>query len=190
MENENVTYLDIETQHLVTEFPGGWKREENYGKIKVAEVGILQNNVYETYGEDEIDKLLNKLDNTKLIVGHNIIKFDYKVLGYYIDNKDMKKLVDKAFDTMLEFAKHTGKGGWVPLNDLARRNFGMGKTEDSIDIPKMWRDGKHDEVKSYLLNDLKMTEKVFLHGRKGGKFKYEHKEWGESLGEREVFVKW
>jgi DEAD/DEAH box helicase domain-containing protein len=187
---EDIAYLDIETQHLITEFPGSWKREDNYRKIKIAEVGILQNNVYETYGEDDIDQLLDKLDDISLIVGHNITKFDYKVLNHYIDNKDMKKLVEKAFDTMLEFARHTGKGGWVSLDDLARRNFGMRKTEDSVDIPKMWREGKHEEVRNYLLNDLKMTERVYLHGRKGGKFKYEHKEWGESFGEREVFVKW
>jgi DEAD/DEAH box helicase domain-containing protein len=190
MEDENVTYLDIETQHLITEFPGGWKCEDNYGNIKIAEVGILQDDVYTTYGENGIDKLIDCLNDATLIVGHNIMKFDYKVLRHYIESQDMSKFVKKGFDTMLEFDKFTGKGGWVSLDDLARRNFGMGKTEDSVDIPKMWRDGKREEVKSYLLNDLKMTEKLYLHGKKGGKLKYEHKEWGESFGEREVFIKW
>lgn len=191
MEDENVTYLDIETQHLITDFPGNWDREENYEKLKIAELGILQNGVYETYGEDDIDQLLDMLDDASLIVGHNIIKFDYKVLKHYVEKDDMEKLEKKVFDTMLEFQKRcVGKASWVKLDDLARRNFGMGKTEDSMDIPKMWREGKREEVKSYLLNDLKMTEKVYLHGRKGGTFKYEHKEWGKSFGEREVFIKW
>jgi DEAD/DEAH box helicase domain-containing protein len=187
---DGVTYLDVETQHLITEFPGGWKCEDNYGNIKIAEVGILKYGEYDTYGESDIDKLLDCLNDASLVVGHNIMKFDCKVLSHYIEKTDMDKLVKKAFDTMLEFDKFTGKGGWVSLDDLARRNFGMSKTEDSIDIPKMWREGKREEVRKYLLNDLKMTEKVYLHGRKGGKFKYEHKEWGESFGEREVLVKW
>lgn len=63
-------------------------------------------------------------------------------------------------------------------------------TVGHIDIPKMWREGKREDVRNYLLNDLKITERVYIHGRNGGKFKYEHKEWGESFGEREVFVKW
>lgn len=190
MENENVMYLDIETQHLITEFPGDWKCEDNYGNIKVAEVGVLYNDIYETYGESETDKLMERLDDASLIVGHNIMKFDYKVLQHYIEGEDLRCLVERSFDTMLEFAKLTGKGGWVSLDDLARRNFGMNKTENSMEIPKMWRDGKREEVKSYLLNDLKMTERVYLHGKKGNMFKYEHKEYGKSFGEREVFVKW
>ena len=57
-------------------------------------------------------------------------------------------------------------------------------------ILRLWRDGKHQEVKDYLLNDLKMTEAIFMHGKKVGKFRYEHKDYGKSLGEREVKVKW
>ncbi len=190
MENEGIIYLDIETQNLMTDFPGGWKCEDNYKNIKIAEVGTLCNGTYETYEEDNIDQLVNKLNDANLIVGHNILKFDYKVLQHYTEKDGMRKFVLKSFDTMLEFEKFTGRGGWVSLDDLARRNFGMNKTEDSAQIPKMWRDGKREEVKSYLLNDLKMTERVYLHGKNGGKFKYEHKEYGESFGEREVFVKW
>ena len=95
MENENITYLDIETQHLITEFPGGWKCKDNYGNIKIAELGILQNDVYKTYGEDNIGQLMDQLTDTSLIVGHNITKFDYEVLGYYLEKEDMRKLVPK-----------------------------------------------------------------------------------------------
>jgi hypothetical protein len=48
----------------------------------------------------------------------------------------------------------------------------------------MWRDGKHQEVKDYLLNDLKMTEAIFMHGKHVGKIKYEHKDFGKSLVSR------
>ena len=66
----------------------------------------------------------------------------------------------------------------------------MTKIVDTLKIPKMWRDGKHQEVKDYLLNDLKMTEAIFNHGRNVGKIKYEHKNYGKIIGEREVHVKW
>ena len=102
----------------------------------------------------------------------------------------MFRIILKSFDTMIEFDKFTGEAGWVSLNDIAQRNFGMKKTEDSVKIPEMYREGKIDEVKHYLLNDLKMTEQFYLLGKKGHIFKYDHKVYGKSYGEKEVYVKW
>ena len=189
---ENVIYLDIETQYLITDFPGGWKNSENYKNIKIAELGILHNDKYKTFEENNINESINKLFDSEidLIVGHNIFQFDYNILKYYFSEDIMLSLQKNSFDTMLEFDKFTGKAGWVTLNDIATRNFGMSKTEDSIKIPQMWREGKHTEVEQYLLNDLKMTEQFYLHGKKGHTFKYEHKEYGKSYGEREVYIKW
>ena len=187
---ENVIYLDIETQYLITEFEGGWKRPENYGKLKIAELGILRNNIYTTFEEENIDLLRGELADAEIIVGHNVIKFDFEVLKHYLPKDEMFRIILKSFDTMLEFDKFTGDAGWVSLDDISQRNFGMKKTEDSILIPQMWREGKVDKVKEYLLNDLKMTEQFYLLGRKGGNIKYEHKVYGKSHGEKEVFVKW
>lgn len=190
IKQENIIYLDTETQYLMTEFKGGWKNLDNFKKIKIAELGILRDNVHTFFNEENINLLRDELSDAELIVGHNIIQFDYEVLKHYIPREEMFRIIIKSFDTMLEFDKLTGDGGWVSLDDIARRNFGMNKTEDSIKIPQMWREGKHEEVKNYLLNDLKMTEQFFLHGRKGHTFKYEHKVYGVSKGEREVYVKW
>lgn len=187
---ENITYLDIETQHLITEFEGGWKNPENYGKIKIAELGILQNGVYTTFEENNINDLIPELDKSELIVGHNIIQFDFKILEHYFPKNIMLNIYLKSFDTMLELNKFTSDAGWVSLDDIAQRNFGMKKTEDSIKIPEMWRNGEKDKVKEYLLNDLEMTKKFYLLGKKGHTFKYDHKVYGKSHGEREVYVKW
>lgn len=81
-------------------------------------------------------------------------------------------------------------GCWTSLDDLGKRNVGLTKTVDTLKIPKMWRDGEHQRVKDYLLNDLKMTEAIFNHGRNVRKLKYELKDYGKSLGEREVSVTW
>ena len=187
---ENILYLDIETQYLMTDFPGGWKKAENYKNIKIAELGILRNNIHTYFEEENIDLLKSELANAELICGHNIIQFDFEVLKHYLPKDEMFRTILKSFDTMLEFDKHTGDAGWVSLNDISQRNFGMKKTENSIDVPKMWREGKINEVKSYLLNDLKMTEQFYLLGMKGHTFKYDHKVYGKSYGEREVYIKW
>ncbi len=187
---ENITYLDIETQYLMTDFPGGWKNSDNYKNIKIAELGILHNDKFKTFEENNISDLIPELLDSKLICGHNVINFDLRILKYYLPQDVMLKIIPKTFDTMLEFNKFTGKAGWVGLDDIAKRNFGMTKTEDGINIPEMWRNGEKDKVRQYLLNDLKMTEQFYLHGKKGYTFKYEHKEYGKSFGEKEVYVKW
>ncbi len=189
---ENVIYLDIETQYLITDFPGGWKNKDNYKNIKIAELGILHNDEYKTFEEDNINELTNELfdSKTELVVGFNIFMFDYEILKYYFSEDIMLSLRKNSFDIMLEFNKFTGKAGWVSLNDISRRNFDMTKTEDSAKIPEIWRSGEKEKVKQYLLNDLKMTEKFYLYGKKGHVFKYEHKEYGKSYGEREAYVKW
>jgi len=187
---ENITYLDIETQQLIKEFEGGWKNQKNYAKLKIAELGILRNDIYTTFEENNINDLIPELLDSELIIGHNIIQFDFKVLEHYFPKDVMFKIILKSFDTMLEFDKFTGDAGWISLNDISQRNFGMKKNEDSIKIPEMWRNGEKDKVKSYLLNDLKMTEQFYLLGKKGHTFKYDHKVYGKSYGEHEVYVKW
>lgn len=188
---ENIVYLDIETMYLMTDFEGGWKKEENYKNIKIAELGTLFNGEFQAFEENNIEDLIfDIMVNADLIVGHNIIQFDQRVLKHYIDEKPMKTLKEKTFDTMLEFDKFTGDGGWVSLNDISTRNFGMKKTEKSIEVPKMWREGQHDVVKGYLKNDLLMTERFYLAGLKGQVFKYEHKVYGKSHGEKVVYAKW
>lgn len=194
IKEKDILYLDIETKYIMQDFEGGWKRAENYKKIGIAELGILQNGKYETFEETNILNLVYRLcdaSNVKLIVGHNITQFDYEVLKHYFTKDVMDELKMKTFDTMLEFAKHTkDNAGWVSLDDIASRNFGMQKTENSIKIPEMWRNGETEKVKAYLLNDLLMTEKFFLAGKKGQNFKHDHKIYGKSQGEREIFVKW
>ncbi len=192
VEDNKIVYLDIETMYLITDFPGGWKNPENYKNIRIAELGILQNSIYKTFEENNINKLIDELFDSEidLIVGFNILQFDYKILEHYFSKDIMLSLQKNTFDIMLEFDKFTGKAGWVSLNDISQRNFGMQKTEDSIKIPEMYRNGEKDRVKQYLYNDLCMTEKFYLYGKKGHIFKYEHKEYGRSQGEREVYVKW
>jgi hypothetical protein len=189
--DEDVIYLDIETKYLMTDFEGGWKKEENYKNIGIAELGTLYNGQYQTYEEENIEDLIFELIvNADKIVGHNIIQFDARVLKHYIDKEAMKIFNSKLFDTMLEFDKFTGDAGWVSLNDICTRNFGLSKTEASIDVPKMWREGHKEQVKEYLRNDLLMTERFYLAGKTGQNFKYNHKVYGVSKGEREVYVKW
>lgn len=184
----NIIFFDLETQHLFQELGMTDYRSQDPTKLKLAVAGILSTKEYLFFEESQVQELFNTLNQADVIVGHNLLRFDYLVLQPYIKQNIIKTLQNKTFDTMRELENVTRC--WTSLDDLCKRNFGTTKTVDTLKIPKMWRDGKHQEVKDYLLNDLKMIEAVFNHGKNVGKFKYEHRDYGKSLGEREVGVKW
>ena len=130
LKDEDILYLDIETQYLITEFENGWKNPINYKNIRIGVLGICKDKKYRTFEEYNINNLLFELVEAKLIVGHNILKFDYEVLKWYFPKYVMNKIREKTFDTMLEFDTYTPEeGGWVSLDDSGQRNFNMKKNE-------------------------------------------------------------
>jgi len=189
-------YLDIETKHLLEEF--GSKDMRNCPKLKVAVAGTLCNDEYITWEEDMLMPMIKFLKTADVIVGHNIFSFDYKVLGGYFQFPEVilgtrqVGIISKTFDTMTQFSHviNDKAMSWVSLDDIAKRNFGMHKPHDGKLIPQMWKDGYHGKVKEYLLNDLQMTEKFYLAGCKGTTIKYDHKTYGKSQGEKEIYIKW
>ncbi len=181
-------FFDLETQWLFEELGMINYKNNDPTKLKIAVAGVLQNGKTTFFNENETVELIETLKKADKIVGHNLFGFDYLVLQPYIKKEILKTLHPNTLDMMHELNKLTGC--FTKLDDLGKRNVGMSKSIDTKKIPKMWRDGKHNAVRDYLLNDLKMTEAIFNHGKKFKKLKYEHKDYGKSLGEREVRVKW
>ncbi len=187
-ENKDIVFFDAESQYAFGE--NGLK---NPSKLKVAVAGILVNNKVTLFEENQVEELFEALCESKLIVGHNLFGFDYQLIQPYLTQDVFCALgkKGKTIDIMFELAQTLGRQvKWVKLDDLASRNIGMSKTHDGKDIPKLWRDGKHDEVKAYLINDLKMTEAVYTYALKNKKLKYLHSEYNISFGEREINVNW
>ena len=182
-----IAFFDLETKYLYQDL-GIDRKNGDPSKLKVAVAGVLLDGEHRMFREEEVNELISFLKEVDLIVGHNVLRFDFKVLQAYTSENLMDLFIQKTFDTLQELEKVTGK--WLGLDDLAKRNLGMSKNAETILIPKMWRDGKEEEVISYLKNDLDMTKAVYEHGVKVGKFKYDFKDYGKSLGEREVEVRW
>ena len=181
-------FFDLETQYLFRDLGMMDYKSREPGRLKLAVAGVLSDNEYLFFHEDRVQELFKILNQADLIVGHNLLRFDYLVLQPYFRQNIPAMLQHKTFDMMRELEKLTGC--WISLNDLGQRNLGVSKTVDVLKIPKMWRAGRHQEVKDYLAHDLEMTAGIFNHGKKIKRFRYERKEYGESLGEREVSVEW
>lgn len=182
-------FFDLETQYLFEELGLDRRDPRAPAKLKLWIAGILPAGGQPAFFmENNVDDLFRALGQADTIVGHNLFRFDYVVLSPYTEMDVSSSFRAKTIDMMLEIDKRTGC--WTGLDSLCDLNLGIKKTMDPRKIPKMIREGKHAEVREYLLNDLKMTEAIYNHGRKLGKLKYEHKEYGESKGVREVSIQW
>lgn len=186
MTEQTPTFFDIETQYLFTE-----KNTKNPADLKIAVAGIKTNGKISLFEEHQTKELIKELQKAELIIGHNLYGFDYQVLQPYTNMDTILSFYTKTLDMMRDLAEKLGrKTKWVSLDDLGKQNCNIQKTENTLKIPEMWRNSKQDEVKAYLINDLKMTEQIYNYALINKKLRYEHFEYGISYGVKEVCVNW
>jgi DEAD/DEAH box helicase domain-containing protein len=167
----------------------GRKKKNVVKQLKIAVAGLIVNDESIKYFEEhEVNELYNALESIDVIVGHNLLEFDYYVLNNYYSKNKIDILKQKTIDTLSEIEKVTGV--WTKLDDLGKLNLGIEKSENAMKIPKLWRDGNHARVKDYLKNDVEMTKQVFLKGRSDGKLEYIHKNYGKVTGVKIVKITW
>ncbi len=158
---KQVCALDIETQESISERP--------FEQYSIAVVGTkiysLQDGSYEADGyryflADQFDALgafLHGFDG--LIVGHNILSFDYRVLHPMIP---LHGVVERTVDTLAFLhAQRRSSGnrrGSLKLQTLAQANLGVGKTLKGEKIPRLWKQGKHAEVIAYNEQDCTLAQ--------------------------------
>src|SRR5579859_3303593 len=78
---QNIVYFDLETQQSAEEV-GGW---DHISKMRMS-VGVTYHTGrgdYKIYGEGQVNDLITELQRADLVVGFNILRFDYEVLHGY-----------------------------------------------------------------------------------------------------------
>ena len=122
---------------------------------------------YEIFGESRVEALIQQLRRADLVVGYNVINFDYQVLmGYTIlDLSDLPTL-----DLMVDVEKRIGHR--LKLDDLAQGTLGVGKIAEGIDAIRWWREGRLMEIAEYCCFDVKVTKLVHEYGAAHGELFY------------------
>ena len=77
----NIVYFDLETQKIASEV-GGWGHIDKMG-LAVAVLYHSDRSAYEVYLEKDAERLISDLRRADLVVGFNVIRFDYTVLSAY-----------------------------------------------------------------------------------------------------------
>ncbi len=161
----NIVAFDVETQYLADEV-GGWGNIRGMG-LAVAVTYHAAEAVYRDYTEDQVDDLIATLRQADLVVGYNVLRFDYEVLRAYTDDP----LTDLPTVDMLRDLHQTL--GWrLKLDSVAAATLGAGKSADGIQAVRWFREGKLDQVIAYCRKDVEVTWGVYDFGRKNGYVQY------------------
>ncbi len=156
--------IDLETQKTFDEVGG-----RNYQDLLISVMGVYRfdSDHYECYLEQELHRFENLLIDSSLIIGFNIRKFDLPVLQRYVGVETGKLPI---LDLMEDIAEKIGHR--VSLDSVAQATLGVGKTGHGLDAIDFFREGKWEELKSYCLNDVKITKEVYEYGVKHGRVYY------------------
>lgn len=155
--------LDVETLHLATDPGHSWGRVEGLG-LAVACTWSKGEGFRDWFAEDA-PRLLPYLIAADRVVGHNIERFDLPVLAGALGRPVAEVLATfkgRIIDTWADCRVATGR--MLSLDALARGSLGEGKSGNGADAPRLWREGKREEVVAYCRRDVDLTRRVYEHG--------------------------
>jgi DEAD/DEAH box helicase domain-containing protein len=161
---EGPLVLDVETQFLSSEVPGGWNAIES---LKVALVVTWDEKMgLRTWFEKDTGMLLEELKKYDPIVTFNGERFDFKVLSAY---GSVSSLYPKSTDMLVALTKKLGFR--VKLESLALATLGRGKTGSGTESVRWWRSEDpvlRQKAIDYCKDDVELTRDLYLFGKKHG----------------------
>jgi DEAD/DEAH box helicase domain-containing protein len=160
-----VMVLDVETLRGADQV-GGWHNSHLMG-LGVAVVSDSLTGESLAFFEHQADRLFAHLRQADLVVGFNIIGFDFKVLSAY-DDGTLEHL--PVFDILADVRRRLGFR--LSLAHLAEHTLGAAKTADGLQSLVWVREGRMDLVEEYCRADVRITGQLFRHGLEAGWLRY------------------
>jgi len=154
----DIVYFDLETQRTANDV-GGWDKKHEM----LMSVGVTYSSAeekYEIFPESRVQDLISRLQRADLVVGYNVIRFDYEVLMGYTVLSLPEQL--RTLDLLLDIEKSAGHR--LKLEDVAQGTLGVGKIAEGLDAIRWWREGRVLEVAEYCCFDVKVTKLVHEYG--------------------------
>src|SRR5947208_3492885 len=129
----DIVYFDLETQRTAND-AGGWERKCDM-RMSVGVTFSTATGRYEVFDEAHVHQLIERLRGAELVVGFNVLNFDYHVLmGYTI--LDLIAELPTA-DLMVDVEQRLGHR--LGLDAIAHATLGVQKTAGGIDAIRWWR---------------------------------------------------
>lgn len=156
-QGKNIVYFDLETQKSADEV-GGWN---NIRDMRMS-VGVTYSTAredYKIYGESQVNELVTELLRADLVVGFNILRFDYEVLhGYTVFDLTQTPTLDMLVD-LQKTINHR-----LSLDAIATSTLGVEKTAEGLQAIQWFRQGRLVDIAEYCCYDVKITKLVHEFG--------------------------
>jgi hypothetical protein len=162
----DIVYFDLETQRTAND-AGGWDRKRDMG-MSIGVTYSTRRGEYRIYAEKKVDALIEQLVRADLVIGYNVVNFDYEVLmGYTVlDLPHQCRTLDLMVDIEAKLGHRLG------LDSVATASLGVGKTGDGLDAIRWWREGRLLDIAEYCCFDVKCTKLVHEYGREHKKLHF------------------
>jgi DEAD/DEAH box helicase domain-containing protein len=155
----NILVFDLETQRSFADVGGRTAMKELGMSIGV--VYSFRDDRFHSFFERDADALIELLLGAELVVGYNLVGFDYEVLRGY---REVSFGSVATLDLMLDLQQ---KLGFRPkLESVVQATIGTGKTADGLQALAWWKEGRLDLIESYCTEDVRLTRDVYLYGRR------------------------
>lgn len=152
--------FDVETKKAFDEV-GGYKPE----KLGVSISGVFAKDTalgsegYKGYREEEFGQMFKVFEEADLIVGFNILSFDYPALSPYYAG-DLGQF--NSLDIMVEVERVVGYR--VGLDAIAKETLGIQKGGKGLDAIEYYREGDWERLEKYCLRDVEVTKELYDYG--------------------------
>lgn len=170
MDMQDLIVLDLETQYIASEV-GGWSHIRDM-QLAVGVTYQPAGHDYRTYLERDAELLVATLREADLVVGYNLLRFDYEVLRRYTEDP----LLDLPTIDMLDII-HRSLGWRLKLDNVASTTLGTGKSADGLQAVRWFRQGRIQKVIDYCQRDVEVTWQVYQFGQQHGYVKYRDRRW-------------
>jgi DEAD/DEAH box helicase domain-containing protein len=156
-----ILFFDLETQKSAQDV-GGW-HNAHLMRVALAVIWDSRDGGFHTFREADVHALIEELASADLVIGFNVLGFDYRVLGGYSD-RDLSAL--PTFDLLS--AIHARLGFRLALGHLGEETLGVPKTADGLQSLRWWQEGRIDEIERYCQADVALLRDLFEHARQQG----------------------
>lgn len=163
-----IVVFDLETQRSAAEV-GGW-HNASLMRVSVGIVWDSHQQDYTSYFEKDVDALITHLQRADLVVGFNILGFDYSVLQGYT-SFDFRQL--NSLDILRDIYQRLRYR--VSLAALGMATLNTPKSADGLQALQWFKEGRLDLIEAYCKKDVELTRNLFHYGLEQGYLVFDRK---------------
>jgi len=161
--------FDIETSNIFDDVGSN-----DPAKLDISIVGVYDSttDTYTSYAVEEFDKMWSIFERADILIGFNSNHFDIPLLNkYYPGNLTHIK----SLDLLAEIKEALGRR--IKLDHIAEATLGINKSGHGLEAVRWWKEGNHEAVRKYCLDDVRITKEVYDYALKNKELLY--KDFGD-----------